>query len=76
MAIHLVLPLLFLPSLECSYLTFLQHPSEQKRINHTRKDHAYISSIYVLYDSINPIIPRLLHIQTLNSLGSSSPWNA
>ena len=51
MAIHLLL-LFFLPSLDYSYLTLLQHPNKQKQINYTRKYH-----VYVLYDNINPI-PR------------------
>lgn len=47
MAIHLVLPLLFLPSLECSYLTFLQHPNEQK----TNKSYKKRPCIYIVYVS-------------------------
>jgi len=68
MAIHLLL-LFFLPSLDYSYLTLLQHPNKQKQINYTRKYH-----VYVLYDNINPI-PRL-HIQTLNFQGSFSLYYA
>jgi hypothetical protein len=68
MAIHLLL-LFFLPSLEFSYSTFLQHPNKQKQINYTSKGH-----VYVLYDNINRI-PRL-HIQTLNFQGSFSLYYA